>query len=110
MRFYLQTKFRGNLRGSSIFCVDLAWNDINVVDEKDIHSTKEKSQPLEIEAPAPTNFVYTLNQRKVTAIRDRGPCSNSNGCDFSLVSVYPFRLQHGLGTQFWSIRRSISAY
>ena len=27
MRFYLQTKFRGNLRGSSIFCVDLAWND-----------------------------------------------------------------------------------
>ena len=27
MRFYLQTKFRGNLRESSIFCVDLAWND-----------------------------------------------------------------------------------
>ena len=27
MRFYLQTKFRGNLRRSSIFCFDLAWND-----------------------------------------------------------------------------------
>ena len=27
MRYYLQTKFCGNLRGSSVFHVDLAWND-----------------------------------------------------------------------------------
>ena len=27
MEYYLQTKFRGNLKGSSIFCVDLTWND-----------------------------------------------------------------------------------
>ena len=30
MRYYLQTKFRGNLRGSSVFRVDLAWNDPHV--------------------------------------------------------------------------------
>ena len=27
MGYYLQTKFRGNPKGSSVFCVDLAWND-----------------------------------------------------------------------------------
>ena len=27
MGYYLQTKFRGNLKGSSVFCVDLTWND-----------------------------------------------------------------------------------
>ena len=27
MGYYLQTKFHGNLKGLSVFCVDLAWND-----------------------------------------------------------------------------------
>ena len=29
MGYYLQTKFRGNLKGLSVFCVDLTWNDPN---------------------------------------------------------------------------------
>ena len=32
MRYYLQTKFRGNLKRSSVFCVDLTWNDPYVID------------------------------------------------------------------------------
>ena len=38
MRFYLQTKFRGSLRGLSVFCVDLAWNDPTVTSYKNIEN------------------------------------------------------------------------
>ena len=36
MGYYLQTKFRGNLKGLFVFCVDLTWNDplINSQDAK----------------------------------------------------------------------------
>ena len=79
MGYYLQTKFRGNLKGSSVFCVDLTWNDPK--------TTLEYCQINQ----APTNLCILLNQSDQHLLRNSAEVdpTEQNSKHYPVVMEHP---------------------
>ena len=70
MGYYLQTKFHGNRKGSSIFCVDLTWNDPHVTSLVTLDCYSSYSEPQE------HTHSFTMCHLEETELRIRSNTDN----------------------------------